>query len=294
MHSRKDIVMAADVELLISYFALSGDVFPLGPTEISPFPFKDRVEAAARAGFKGFGLHSEDVVHVRDQIGYREMRRVVEANGIKHLEIEFLTNWFRRDEKRQESDKVRKLMLEVAAELGLKDIKVGPGFEDAPADVPLMADELGKLCDEAAPYGTDIVLEIMPWSNVRTIEAGLAIVSGANRNNGGLLIDIWHMARGNIPYSEIRKIPARFIKAVEIDDALKVAPVPDIWEDTIAYRELCGEGELDVPAFLREVQAAGYRGVYGTEILSAKHRKLGLDEMAERVFRSSMAQFADL
>jgi hypothetical protein len=45
--------VANDVELLISYFALSGDVYPLGPTEVSPFPFKDRVEAAARAGFKG-------------------------------------------------------------------------------------------------------------------------------------------------------------------------------------------------------------------------------------------------
>ncbi len=42
--------------------------------------------------------------------------------------------------------------------------------------------------------------------------------------------------------------------------------------DTIHHRELPGEGELDVPAFLREICAAGYRGVYGTEILSARHR----------------------
>ena len=284
--------MVSDIELLISYFALSGDIYPMGPTEVSPFPFQDRVEAAARAGFVGFGLHPDDVAATRDRIGYREMRRIVEANGIKYLEIEFLVNWFETGEKREASDRVRAQMLEAASELGLRDIKAGPGFDPPPANVPLMSEELGKLCDEAAAHGADVVLEIMPWSNVRTVETALDIVSAANRTNGGLLIDIWHFARGNIPFSEIRKIPLQFVKAVEIDDALLVPPVEDIWEDTIAHRELPGEGELDVPAYIREVGAAGYRGPYGVEILSAKHRKLGLDEMAERVFRSSMAQFA--
>ena len=117
-------------------------------------------------------------------------------------------------------------------------------------------------------------------------------MQGADRPNGGLLIDIWHLARGNVPYADIKKVPARFIKAVEVDDALKVPPVDDLSEATIHHRELCGEGELDVPAFLRDIRAAGYDGVYGTEILSAKHRKLGLDEMARRVFESAMSQFA--
>lgn len=286
--------MANDVELLISYFALSGDVYPLGPTEVSPFPFKDRVEAAARAGFKGFGLHYEDTIATQSKIGFAEMKRIIKGNGIKYLEIEFLLNWYGTGEKRVESDKFRRQLLEVSAELGMRDIKVGPGFHETHADVPLMADQFAKLCQEAAVYGADIVLEIMPWSNVRTIDTGLAIVSGADQPNGGLLIDIWHIARGNIPYADIQKIPARYIKAVEVDDAPKVPPIDDIWEDTIHHRELPGEGELDVPAFLREIRAAGYKGVYGTEILSARHRKLGLDEMAKRVFDSTMAQFAKL
>jgi sugar phosphate isomerase/epimerase len=279
-------------ELLISYFALSGDVYPLGPTEISPFPFKDRVEAAAKAGFTGFGLHYEDTMATESRIGFSEMKRILAANGMKYLEIEFLLNWFASGEKRAESDRFRRQLFEVAGELGLRDIKVGPGFHEKEADVPLMAAEFGKLCDEATDYGTDIVLEIMPWSNVRTIDTGLAIVQGADRANGGLLVDIWHIARGNIPYADICKIPSRFIKAVEVDDAKKIPPVDDLWEDTIHHRELCGEGELDVPAFLRQVRAAGYNGVYGTEILSATHRKLGLDEMARRIFDSTMAQFA--
>ncbi len=284
--------MAAGVELLISYFAISGDVHPFGPTEISPFPFKDRVEAAARAGFVGFGLHPDDVAATRDQIGYAEMRRIIEANGMKYLEIEAVVDWYKTGEERAKADLLRTQIFEAVNELGMRDIKALPGFEGGEPNIELMGEEFGKLCDQAVATGTEVVLEIMPWSNVRTIEAGVGIMEVANRNNGGLLLDIWHMARGNIPYSDISKIPAHFIKAIEIDDALLEPPVEDIWDDTIHHRMLPGEGELDVPAFLRAVKAAGYNSVYGTEVLSADHRKRGLDEMARRVFESSMAQFA--
>ena len=241
--------MVDDVELLISYFALSGDVYPLGPVEVSPFPFKDRVEAAARAGFKGFGLHYEDTMATQKKIGFAEMKRILKANEIKYLEIEFLMNWYGTDEKRAESDKFRRQLFDVAGELGMRDIKVAPGFHEQTANVPHIAAEFAKLCEEAAGYGADIVLEIMPWSNVRTIETGLEIVRTADQPNGGLLIDIWHLARGHIPFSDIRKIPARFIKAVEVDDAPLKPPVDDLWEDTIHYRELPGEGGLDGPSF---------------------------------------------
>ena len=86
--------MINDVELLAAYFTLSGDVFPLGPTEISPFPFRDRVEAAARAGYRGIGLHHADTMHTASKIGLPEMKRILDGNGIKHVELEFLLDWF--------------------------------------------------------------------------------------------------------------------------------------------------------------------------------------------------------
>ena len=46
--------MTTNIELLAAYFTIAGDIYPLGPTEISPFPFGDRVEAAARAGYEAW------------------------------------------------------------------------------------------------------------------------------------------------------------------------------------------------------------------------------------------------
>ncbi|MBM7485148.1 hypothetical protein [Bradyrhizobium canariense] len=40
-------------------------------------------------------------------IGFAEMRRILQDNGIKYLKIEFLLDWYRTDEKRMESDKFR-------------------------------------------------------------------------------------------------------------------------------------------------------------------------------------------
>ena len=67
-----------------------------------------------------------------------------------------------------------------------------------------------------------------------------------------------------------------------------------LWEDTIHHRRLCGEGDLNPPAFIKAVQAAGYRGYYGVEILSEEHRKLPLEEMARRSFETTMEQFKKL
>jgi sugar phosphate isomerase/epimerase len=285
--------MTDNIELLASYFTISGDIYPLGPTEISPFPFRDRVEAAARAGYRGIGLHHADTMHTAGKIGLPEMRRILDGNGIKYVELEFLLNWFEEGERRQESDKMRREIFSVAAQLGLRTVKVGPGFHEPEADIPKMRDAFAQLCREAAEYGTGLMLEIMPWSNVRTVETALGIVQGAEQPNGGILVDIWHFARGGIDYNDVSKIPVQYIRGAELDDADQQV-AGSLWEDTIHHRRLCGEGDLDPPAFIKAVQAAGYRGYYGVEILSEKHRKLPLDEMARRSFNTTMEQFEKL
>ena len=288
-----------NIELLASYFTLAGDVYPFGPTQISPFPFRERVEAAARAGWKGIGLIPDDVESTAEKIGYPEMKRILAANGLKYVELEFLVDWHRDGELRRKSDELRARLLAIAETFGARNIKVGPGLgqdvnhpltEELVPDIPRMQEAFAGLCRDAARHGTAIVLEIMPFGNVRTIEAGRAIVEGANQPNGGLLLDIWHMARGGIDYGEIANIPRRFVGSIELDDADEKV-VGSLWEDTIHHRRLPGQGALDPQRFIRTVQKADYRGPWGVEILSASFRKLPLAEMAQKSFEACMKQF---
>ena len=291
--------MAKNIELIAAYFTLAGDVYPFGPTQISPFGFRDRVEAAARVGWKGIGMIPDDVETTAAKIGYSEMKRILAANDIKYFELEFLVDWYLDGPRRKKSDEIRRKLLAIAETFGARNIKVGPGLgedvrkpspEELVPDIPRMQAAFADLCREAAKHGTAIVLEIMPFGNVRTIEDGRAIVEGANQPNGFLLLDIWHMARGGIHYSKISEISQRFIGSIELDDADNDV-VGSLWDDTIHRRRLPGEGELQPQSFIHAVQAAGYLGPWGVEILSETFRKLPLIDMAERSFKATMAQF---
>ncbi|MEE5062692.1 sugar phosphate isomerase/epimerase family protein [Pseudomonas alliivorans] len=279
-----------NIELLAAYWTIAGDIYPMGPTEVSPYSFEDRMEAAGNAGFKGIGLVHNGMMDTVDKIGYPAMKTILEKNGIKHVELEFLVDWYHTGERRRQSDKVRQELLEAAKALGVRSIKIGPGIGEDTADIELMVKEFTLLSQQAAEVGANIVLEIMPFSNVRTIETALAIVEGANQPNGGLLLDIWHLQRGGVDFNDISKIPARFIKSIELNDAHKYAIEP-LWMDTIHKRVLPGDGTFDIPAFIKAVQAAGYEGPWGLEVLSDTHRKLPLEQMANSAYEKTMSQF---
>jgi sugar phosphate isomerase/epimerase len=284
------------IELLASYFTLAGDVYPFGPTEISPHPLKNRAEAASKAGWKGLGFALADLVDIGDKIGLKTAKQILDDNGLPHREIEFLTDWYLDGDRRKASDAARTQMLETAAAIGARKIKIAPGLQIAPGepyvppDVARMSEGFASVCESAAKYGVTVVLEIMPFSNVRTIDSAVAIVQGANQPNGGLLVDNWHIQRGGMAYSEIAKIPKQFLKAVELDDAAEEL-TGSIWEDTIYHRQLCGEGCFNPPAFIEQIQAVGYDDYYGVEILSEVYRKQPLEEIARRIFETTMAQF---
>jgi hypothetical protein len=56
-------------ELIAAYFTLASDICAYGPEDISPLDFKERVEAADRAGYKGIGVMTDGIYAVADRIG---------------------------------------------------------------------------------------------------------------------------------------------------------------------------------------------------------------------------------
>ena len=70
----KDKHMKNNVELMNLFWTTAG-VFP-GHGEISRFDFKDRVQAAARAGFKGIGIWHTDLEHILQYRTLKEMKKI--------------------------------------------------------------------------------------------------------------------------------------------------------------------------------------------------------------------------
>ena len=162
----------------------------MGPSEVSPFPLRERVEAASAAGYTGLGLVHQDLVFNAKAMGYPAMKRLFDDHGIAHIEVEFLGDWFESGAKRKASDHIRKDLLEAAHALGARDIKCAGEMWTEQCDTSRMGDAFASVCEDAQKVGATIAMEILPMSNVRTLETAKAIVERAAQPNGGLCLDI--------------------------------------------------------------------------------------------------------
>src|SRR5437764_12395073 len=86
----------------------------MAPNEISPFPFEKRVEVAARAGYRGLGLLHADLMAVSNRLGVSEVSRILDVNGIHHVELGFLSDWYTQRRPRAESDMAGDDLLDAA------------------------------------------------------------------------------------------------------------------------------------------------------------------------------------
>lgn len=281
--------MTADIDLLASYWTISA-AFPHSDREYSPFDFRDRVESAAKAGFTGFGLWHADLEHVLQTRSLKEMKQIFDDNGIRHIELEFLTDWFLDGERKKQSDQRKKLLLTAAQALGGRHVKVGDFFQEK-CPMPRLIDSFAALCRDAAECGTRICFELMPFSMLQTLKDSLIMVEGAGANNGGIALDLWHIVKLKIPYEEIGRMPPKYITSVELNDGTFEAPW-SLHEDTVNHRRLCGEGEFDVRGFIAQARNTGYDGPWGIEVLSEDLRKKPLHELTTRAFNTTIAQFS--
>ena len=281
--------MRQNVELLASYWTLAGGAMPHTDHEYSPFDFKDRGEAASRAGFKGIGIWHADLDHILERRSLKEIKQILDDNGMKYLELEFLRDWFVDGERKRQSDIQKRKLFEAAQALNAKHVKVGD-FESTKTPMPRLIEAFAELCAEAAKYGATIGFELMPFAMIDTLKDALAMVEGAGAKNGGIILDTWHVAKRGIPYEEVARMPKQYLISVELNDGTYEAPW-SLFEDTINHRRLCGEGEFDVPRFIECVLKTGYTGPFGIEVLSQELRREPLDEVTRRAFSTTMSQF---
>jgi sugar phosphate isomerase/epimerase len=281
--------MNNDVELLASYWTICCGV-PHTDHEYSPFDFRARVVSAARAGFKGFGIWHADLEHALRTLTLQEMKKILDDNGIRQIELEFLGDWFLDGERKTQSDERKNLLFDAAEVLRAHHLKVGDFYQQR-TPMQRLIERFAELCAEGAERGTKVGFELMPFSMIDTLEDSLKLIEGAGASNGGICLDTWHIVKLKIPYDDLRRIPVQYITSVELNDGTFECPW-SLHEDTVNHRRLCGQGEFDVKGFIAAVRDAGYQGPWGIEVLSEQLRKWPLERLTTEAFHTTMAQFS--
>lgn len=281
--------MALQRALMANYWTLAGGDNPRVEAHVSPIDFRRRVEAAAKAGFVGMSLWHTDLEHLLDNWTPADLKQILDDNGIVHTEIEFLLDWFKSGEERRRSDETRRMMLSTAEALGSHHIKVGD-LSGARPPMAALAEAFAEVCRNAAEHGTRVGYEMMPVAAINTPAKAVELADMAGEPNGGVVIDLFHVVRGHIPFADVAAIPPERLLGIELNDGPAESDLDFVLEAT-DHRLLCGEGEWDVKGFVETMLKAGYPGPWGVEILSSTHRVLPVDEMAQRAFDTAIAQF---
>ncbi|GIM96829.1 sugar phosphate isomerase/epimerase family protein [Paractinoplanes toevensis] len=274
--------------LLATCWTTAGDASPLPGDQRSPVPIRERVEAAAAAGFRGLGLLHDDLMPALDGYGSGGLRALLDDHGIVDLELELITGWWNAE---PDSDRVRRDLLEAAAALGARHIKVAPDVTDGPWEHDRWAAAFAALAADAAEAGTRVGLEFLPWSNIKTVHEGLGLVRAAGHPAGGLIIDVWHTERAHTPPADLAGVPLEYIVGVELNDA-DAEPLGTLFEDAVHRRRLCGTGTFDLAGVIAALRTAGWHGPWGVEILSDEHRRTPLRQAVAAAFRTADAQLS--
>jgi sugar phosphate isomerase/epimerase len=153
-----------------------------------------------------------------------------------------------------------------------------------------MVEPFAALCARAKTSGAAIAIEPTPLTNLYSIEDCIRLIRHSGAANAGLDIDIWHMARANIAYEHLAAIPVSLIMAVELSDADREVR-GTLYQDTMNWRRLCGDGQLDPAGFVAAIHRTGYAGPFSVEIISEEHRARTVTSAARLSIESARRLF---
>ncbi|MEP7350488.1 MAG: sugar phosphate isomerase/epimerase [Sphingorhabdus sp.] len=215
--------------------ALASGVVPeFGPVET--------INAAVAGGFDAVGLWVEPENWTAATI--RDVRSALLDSGLELLDVEVI--WIKPD-----SDMAQhRRSIDIGAELGAKNILCVSSDPDMGATVSRLA----ALCEHAESSAMRVALEFGIFTEVKTIDAAIAVLDAVAHPLRALLIDPIHVDRSGGTAVQIAAVPRELLPYAQFCDASGNRPDPADFDaviiDAIDLRLQCGEGVLPLGAML--------------------------------------------
>jgi len=246
------------------------------------------IEIAAAAGYDFVSLRMTAVTAreqvyplIRDRALMRETKSRLADTGLEVLDMELV-----RLDPVSEPDGFLPF-LEAAAELGARAVIV----QLPDPDRQRATERYTRLCDLAGPYNLRPVLEFVSWTETPDLRSAVDILRKANRENGGLLVDMLHFDRSGSNPADLESLPRNWFHFVHLCDAPRQIPVvaEGFTRAARTSRLFPGDGELDLGAILRRIpEVPCSLEIPNTGLL----QQLGEEEFARRALIAARKWFA--
>ena len=268
----------------------------LSSGSLSGCSFRERVEAAASAGFDAIGLSLQEYRSIAEaEMRPREMQALLAANGVRVAELEAIIGFSAESASNlgalgpglsyTSASDLREFW-QMAELFEPRHLQVAGSFHTSVLE-PDAGEKFAALCDAAADVGLRLCVEFVPISNVPDAGVALRVVEEADRPNGGVTIDSWQHVRGAHNVDLLTAIPASRVGLIQINDGPAEPADPDYVTDTVNHRRPPGEGDFDLPVLLRTILDIGARTPISVEVMSEELRHLAPPEVARRLAEGS-------
>ena len=232
---------------------------------------REKLAAIAAAGYDGVEIFENDFLAFDGSPA--EVGAMVRDHGLSIL----LFQPFRDFEGLPEPQRSRaferakrkfELMNELGTDLMLVCSSVSPA---ALGGIDRAAADFRELGDIAQAHGVRAGYEALAWGrHVNDHRDAWEIVRRADHPHVGLILDSFHTLARKIDVETIRAIPGDRIAFVQLADAPKIDMDLLYWSRH--FRNMPGQGDLDVTGFMRAVAATGYDGPLSLEIFNDQFR----------------------
>ncbi len=253
--------------------------------------FEEKLAAIARAGFDAVEIFENDFLTFDRSPA--EVGQMVRDHGLvvslfqPFRDFEGMPEPF-RSRNFDRAERKFDLMAELGTDLMLICSNTSPV---ALGGIDRAAEDFHALGERAARRGLRVGYEALAWGrHISDHRDVWEIVRRADHPSIGLILDSFHTLSRKIELNSIRSIPGDRIFIVQLADAPLIEMDLLYWSRH--FRNMPGEGDLAVTAFMQAIAATGYNGYLSLEIFNDQFRG-GSPDAISRDGRRSLVNLMD-
>ena len=232
---------------------------------------REKLAAISTAGFDGIEIFEQDFIAFDGSP--RDVGLMVRDHGLEILLFQPFRDFEglpepQRSKAFDRAERKFDVMQELGTDLALVCSSVHP---EALGGINRMAGDFAELGERAAARGLRVGFEALAWGrHISDHRDAWEVVRRADHPNIGLILDSFHTLGRRIDPDTIRAIPGDRIFFVQLADAPLIEMDLLYWSRH--FRNMPGEGDLDVTGFMRAVAATGYDGPLSLEVFNDQFR----------------------
>jgi 2-keto-myo-inositol isomerase len=237
---------------------------------------EEKLKAAGECGYRGFGFWVKDIQQQKEAGRTpAQILELLESWELEAYELVAVRKWQEAPmESFDEAEREARSVFELASEIGIHLVTSPAG--PTPHSLEEWRLRLGRLSDIAEVYDITIALEFIRGRSIADFASALGMVRSVERENIGVLLDIFHFYRSGCSPEELDSVRPHEIAVVHLDDAMS-KPVDALRDQD---RVFPGDGVAPTAAIVSALANIGYEGYFSVKIFNEEYWKMNPREVA--------------